>query len=248
MKQHYITICCSLTMIVFSCNKKTGDTAATAISSNGDITASVDQFRALLGGPVNSSPGATGGRREINWESIPDSLIGKPLPPDFFNPLGAGAPASRQRGLRYSSSGIFMVSDNNFAAVNPEASARLKSFSGQRSFANISASLWEVLPDKPGSAERASVHGFGIVFSGVDLQNSTSMEFFENEESLGKYFVPVHDGHSAFSFLGVYFHDRKITRIQVSHLGALSDPGSDVSNGGNRDFISMDDFLYDEPN
>ncbi len=86
-----------------------------------------------------------------------------------------------------------------------------------------------------------------MVFLDVDKENATHLEFFEGEQSLGKFAVPVHDTRTGFSFLGVYFRSRSITRVRVSHDGILVDGEPDISNGGAKDLVAMDDFLYSEP-
>src|SRR5438093_8335578 len=50
------------------------------------IQAKVDAFRADLGGSSNgAAPPAAAGRREINWDGVPDSLSApNTLPADFF--------------------------------------------------------------------------------------------------------------------------------------------------------------------
>src|SRR5262245_44232183 len=101
------------------------DDNITIIRASGDINASLNQFRQLLGAPVNTTPGATGGRREINWDGVPDSLMGKALPTNFFNPPGTDpALAPLQRGLTYAPTPApngFRVSNVQFSDVNPQA-------------------------------------------------------------------------------------------------------------------------------
>jgi hypothetical protein len=145
------------------------------------------------------------------------------------------------------SDGEFRVSNNQFSEVNPEASSGFSSFSGDKLFANISSNDWEIEFEIPGQAVDASVRGFGAVFSDVDESNSTSLEFFNHDRSLGKFFVPRRRAGSTHSFLGVHFGENEyITRIRVSHRGRLAD-GKDVSNGGADDLVALDDFFYDEP-
>jgi hypothetical protein len=175
--------------------------------------------------------------------------LGKPLPEDFFNPTGPGALAGRQRGLTYTSlAGAFMVSKANFAEVNTLAAGSFKPFSGNNTFANTSRALWEVGFQVPGQATRASVKGFGAVFSDVDLPNTSFLELFENDKSLGRFAIPAHDNSSSHSFLGVYFrNEHKITKVVVTHPGTLSSGQADVTNGGTDDLIVLDDFFYGEP-
>jgi hypothetical protein len=240
----------SLTLILLSaCSKDNDDNSnenLVVITATGDINGKLNEFRKLLGDQVNTTPGAVGGRREINWDGVPDDLLNKKLPLDFFNPTGPAAAISNQRGLKYSATGNFQVSKTDFAETNGSASAQFSSFSGDKTFANVSSSLWDVEFEVPGLAVPANVKGFGIVFSDVDLPNSTSLEFFNDSKSLGKFFVPAKDG-SNFSFLGVYFKNEQVTRIRVAHDGELDKGQNDISNNGHADLIVMDNFLYNEP-
>lgn len=234
---------------LISCSKDKSNSdndKAIVIEATGDINPKLDEFRVLLGTQLNTTPGATEGRREINWDGIPDELLNKKLPENFFNPTGPEAPVANQRGLRYSATGNFQVSKTNFAEVNAGAANEFSSFSGTKSFANISSSLWDVEFQVPSKTDGAFIKGFGIVFSDVDLPNSTSLEFFNENKSLGKFFVPAKNG-SNFSFLGVYFKNEKVTRITVDHDGELDKGQNDISDNGPADLVTMDNFLYSEP-
>ena len=236
------------TVLNISCSKDDNPIIEppTIIAATGDINASLDQFRHLLGDQLNTTPGQVTGRREANWDGVPEQLLGKKLPADFLNPVGAQAAVSNQRGLIYSVGGNFQVSKNNFAEINPTATNQFSSFSGDKSFANTSGSLWDVEFQVAGKSEAAFVRGFGIVFSDVDLPNSTSMEFFSDQRSLGKFFAPAKQG-SNFSFLGVYFKNEKVTRITVVHDGHLDQGQKDISDNGPSDLVTMDNFLWNEP-
>ena len=232
-----------------SCDKETEQNKidAKVFTAVDDINPKLNEFRQLLG-TLNTTPGVSGGRREINWDGVPDSLMSKKLPDDFFNPVGAGANPSLQRGLAYSpDSGQFRVSNNNFADIDSQASIEFTSFSGNKSFANVSANQWPLGFRVAGQTTPATVSGFGAVFIDVDLDNSTSIEFFENTESLGTYFVPKHTAGSRFSFLGVYFNNHKITHLKITHQGKLIDGEKDITSGGAKDLILLDDFIYSEP-
>lgn len=218
------------------------------ISASGDISARVAEFRHLLGDQLNTTPGAVGGRREINWDGVPADMLGKPLPPDFLNNTSPGAPASQQRGLLYEPGDTFEVSNDNFAAVNAVAAGEFTPFSGTQTFTNLSSNLWGIGFEVPGENVTATVQGFGIVFSDVDVANNTSLEFFNEGRSLGKFFAPVQSGGSKLSFLGVYFKNQRVTRVKVQHgNGLLAKGEKDISAGGAADLVILDDFLYDEP-
>lgn len=117
---------------------------AVVMTATGDINVTLNEFRKLLGDQLNTTPDAVGGRREINWDGVPDQLLGQKLPLDFFNPTGPAALAANQRGLKYSAAGNFQVSKTSFAEVNAAAANQFTSFSGDKSFANISSNLWDV--------------------------------------------------------------------------------------------------------
>lgn len=233
-----------------SCEKDNATPAAedvTVIRATGNIQDEVEAFRALLG-PLNTTPNVTGGHREINWDGLPDSLENKVLPDDLFNQTAENASAAMQRGAVYSSTGSFMVSSNGFASVNSDASSEFAAFSGTKTFANTTAAKWDVKFQKAGTVQSASVQAFGLVFSDVDKDSSTSLEFFDGAKSLGKYFVPAHDATSSFSFLAVQFkNNERFTKVTVVHDGFLAEGTKDISEGGTRDLVVLDNFIYSEP-
>lgn len=238
------------TIFCISCKKDNAldHKTSTVIKASGAISDDIERFRNLLGGPVNQTPGASSGRREINWDGVPDNLEGKALPNDFFNPTGPTAVASMQRGLNYSGDGSFMVSSNGFANLNQSAASQFSPFSGTKVFANTTAAQWQIEFEVAGTDLTAGVKGFGMVFSDVDNPNSTSLEFFDGDKSLGKHFVPAHEAGASFSFLGIYFDNGEIiTKVVVTHDGFLSEGVKDVSDNGTKDLVVVDDFIYSEP-
>jgi hypothetical protein len=239
-----------IAFVLGSCKKDNSKSDnVVVITASGSIEAKMDEFRTLIGGQLNTTVGATEGRREVNWDGVPDELLDKTLPLDFFNPTAPGSPQARQRGINYpSGAGSFMVSNSGFSNINAKASASFKPFSGTNTFANVGAKAWDMKFQVPGQNVDASIEGFGAVFSDVDVPNSTSLEFFNGDRSIGKYYAPIHDTTTSFSFLAVYFQNgEKVTSIKVRHQGILSDGQNDVSDGGSADLIVLDDFIYSEP-
>jgi len=219
---------------------------AIVVSASGDITTKMDEFRTLLGAVLNTTPGQTSGRREINWDGVPDSFSLKRIPSDFFNPLDPGAPAARQRGLVYSGSTDARVSSNAFADLEPTNANEFVPFSGSKVFSAVSSNAWNVDFQVAGQSVAASIKGFGAVFSDVD-RSTTTIEYFSGPVSLGVFTVPVKTTGS-HSFLGVYFPHEKVTRVKITQGEAPVAAGQkDVSSGGTNDLVVMDDFLYDEP-
>jgi hypothetical protein len=239
----------TLVTVLTGCKKDENDKIQPLVfKANGYIDGAINDFRNRLGS-LNTTLGATSGRREVNWDGVPDSMVGHPLPNDFFNPTELNAPVALQRGLIYSPSfGEFQVSKSNFNNIDPSATGEFAAYSGNKTFANVTTNLWPINFQVAGERTEAFTKGVGIVFSDVDLANSTSLEFFEGEKSLGKFFVPPHDVSSSFSFLGVYYPgDEHITKVIVRHDGILADGQKDISTGGQHDLVIFDDFIYGEP-
>jgi len=235
-------------MLTIGCKKDEVLQEVTLITATGDINIKVNEFRQLLGSQLNINPGAVGGRREINWDGVPADLLDKPLAVDFFNTPGNNIPAARQKGLVYSS-GVanFQVSNDGFKNANTAAATSFTAFSGSQTFANLGSNLWDIGFQIPGENLPATVKGFGLVFSDVDVANSTFIEFFNGTKSVGKFFAPVHDANSSFSFVGAYFNKETITHVRVGHDGTLGGGGNDISEGGQKDLVVFDDFLFNEP-
>ena len=219
-----------------------------SVGGNADpdsIQGTVDAFRAALGNPNNGNTAGPlfSGRREINWDGggatasspslgttfdvflntrgarsttqAPGTGFNQALPADlssnfgFFSPLRIFSPVSGPN-----LTDVFNLTDVSFfipGANPPPAGA---------------------VPNMP-----ATVGGFGAVFTGVDLGNSTSIQFFGVSNNLiTNQFVPV----------------GTVPDKSLSFLGVIGDPNEQISGvrittGNSLDIAAMDDFLYAEP-
>jgi hypothetical protein len=244
-----IVIVFAVVVAIAGCNKDKDETpVATIVSASGDITTKVNEFRSLLGNVLNTTPGQTSGRREIDWDGVPDVYSTQRLPSDFFNPVAPGSPAGLQRGFLYAPDTDARISSNDFSDLESTNGTEFSTFSGSKSFSAVSSNLWNVEFEVAGVREAASVKGFGAVFSDVDDATSTTIEYFSGNRSLGVFKVPVRSAGTTLSFLGVYFPDEKVTKVRIRQGNAAVANGvKDVSAGGTKDLVIMDDFLYDEP-
>lgn len=165
-----------LSCLVISSCKKDEDISLKPqiVSGAGNITAHVNQFRNLLGEPLNAVPGSTSGRREINWDGVPDEYMSASIPKTFFNATHTGDPDSRKRGFAYASDGDFRISNAGFSTIEPTLAEQLSAFSGTKIFANISSDVWDALFQVAGEDKSAAVNGFGAVFVDVDIANVSS--------------------------------------------------------------------------
>lgn len=228
--------------------------------SDADVTAAVNAFRAAIGGASNANvPGSfLNGRREINWDAVPDaSAAPNAFPGNFFN----GPVAPRARGSEFTTPGTgFMVSANavnpsnapiNFGNIDPAYTAAFRTFSAQRLFAPIDSTTTEVKFFIPGqSSTRATVKAFGAVFTGVDIQGPTQIQIFEQSGDLIETLIvpATTNGPGGLSFVGVqYTGTEKIWRILI-RTGTHALAAGVVDNvAGGVDVVAMDDFIYAEP-
>lgn len=213
------------------------------------IQAAVDAYRAALG-PLN--PNTVGsfaaGRREINWDGVPDGFSApNNLPANFFN-------VNSPRGVVFATPGTgFQVSANavnptstpiEFGNINVTYPTIFQPFSPQRLFTALGSNVVDVSFFVPGSTTPATTSAFGAVFTDVDNSNTTAITFFDGMGiPLGTFFVPpANDG---LSFLGVVFNaGERVARVRITSGNAAlgpadSPPGTDVA--------VMDDFIYAEP-
>jgi hypothetical protein len=221
----------------------------TVVTAAGDIDSSVARYRALLGpdngGEAGSKPG---GRREINWDGVPDTAAAPNfLPADFFN----AAQAPRARGARFATPGagvqVSAKSGNptgtavRFGHINPAYAAIFKTSSPERLFSPIGSNIVDMTFFVPGTATPAVVRGFGAVYTDVD-QPHTSFEYFDSDNrSLGKFAVPV--ANEGLSFLGVVFERAVVARVRIEYGSTALGPDDSAS----ADVSVMDDFIYGEP-
>lgn len=214
-----------------------------------DIQQAVDQFRLDLGGANNL--GAVGtqqqGHREINWDAVPaDKSAPNLFPGDFFKARGAifQSPCNQlQVSAKAAESNEVL-----FSNVNPAFSKLFKAFSPEKLFTALGSRVIEVTFTVPGSDVPATVKGFGSVFTDVDVERQTRMEFFDLSGSkiLTVAAPAVAHADQSQSFVGVKFTDgTEISKVRII-MGnvALNDF---VSEQHGKDAVAADDFLYAEP-
>jgi hypothetical protein len=203
------------------------------------ITPTVNNFRNALGAQNPNVVGSLGtGRREVNWDGVPNNLAApNAFPGDFFN-------VNSPRGVVFSTPGTRLEVSANAASgnpiefddLNPGNSALFAPFSAPRLFTAVGSFINDTNFFVPGTNFPAFSRGFGAIFTDVDAANTTSLEFFDIAgHSLGLFFVPPAVGNETFSFLGVQFTEEMIGRVRIT-------------SGSAGDAVAMDDFIYAEPN
>ena len=219
------------------------------------IQSTVDAFRSDLGTlRPNTRSSFTSGRREINWDGVPDaSAAPANLPPDFFN-------TTSPRGAVFSTPGTgFQVSmdDDNpadadpdqvrFSNLNPGYATQFSVFSAQRLFTAVGSNITDVTFFVPGTNIPATVTAFGAVFTDVDSQGTTTIQLFDPYDNL----LLIHSvlptpGAGSLSFLGIELgNGQRISRVRITSGNSQLGPNDNPSGGV--DAVAMDDFIYAEP-
>lgn len=238
-------------LLLVACgNTSPATNTPTVISGAGDITAVVEQYRNLLGADNGGDPTSPGtGRREINWDSLPDDLA---APNDYAADLFNAASAPRARGIVLDTEpgGVLQVSadsDNatntlpRFGHLNPAYSDIFKTFSAERLFSPVGSNIVDATFFVPGTHTPALVRGFGAVYTDVDTDH-TAFEYFDKAgNSLGQFAVPP--SNNGLSFLGVAFDEPIVARVRIEYGTVALGPDDSAEN----DVAVMDNFIYGEP-
>ena len=214
------------------------------------IQDTVDAYRAALGDPNNANnPGPlSSGRREINWDG------GGPPVIDGTAPVTPFTVFQNSRGATFTTPGIGLTQAAatggllSLDLINPTYADLFAAFSPNRLFTPLGSNITDGSFSIPGTggAVPAEVRGFGAIFSDVDVEGGTSIQFIGTSGNpLGTFEVPAFTGNQTFSFLGV------ITGVNEPLIGSVRIVTGTAALGPNEsstvDLAVMDDVLYAEP-
>jgi hypothetical protein len=224
-----------------------------------DIQSAVDAYRLTLGGNnVNALGPVASGRREINWDGIPDTLSAPNLmPANFFNN------GNVRRGAVYFTPGSgFEVSAKAvtgtpilFGNISPNLTHEFQTFSPQRIFTALDSAVTEVTFFVPGTSTAASVSSFGSIFTNVTQFGPTKIEFYDVKGSLlhTQFVQPGPTQHASLSFAATSFDPitERVYLVRITsgnvELGAAGGMFPNPRHGDPVDLVAMDDFIYSEP-
>jgi hypothetical protein len=221
-----------------------------------DVTAAIAAFKAAIGGSDNGS--ATGsqasGYRQITWDDVPDAnATPMPLPKGYYDTISPRG-FLLQFSSGYSRFDVSAVEPNAngtpalFGNHGPLFPSLFTTFSPGRIMRAVGEIPFAVDLRVPGSSEVASVSAFGAVFIDVDRENLSSLDFRDVEDrSLGKFFVPAASGAKTVSFLGVIFPPGAGRASRVHIQPGYVHIQQPLDEGGERDLVALDDFIYAEP-
>lgn len=217
---------------------------STAVTGSGDLTAKLAELRALLGEPNNGGTAGQqpAGRREINWDGVnAPNLNTNTFPNDGF----------RARGLIMLSTGTGLrVSDNDFGDINAAYDASFEEFSPAKTFASVGSNAMDLTFRVAGDTTQvANVRGFGVIFSDVDVANTSFVEAYDvTGRLIARVAAPIRSDARGHSLVGVAFASALVARVRIiSGQGSLGATTRDVSDGGTVDLVVLDDFFFSEP-
>jgi len=246
----FIVIAIALSIAACSDDKVTAPdpqpVQGTVLTASGDITAKVDEFRALLGASNGGTAGEQpAGRREISWDGAGANPFDNrnDFPAAFFN-------TNVKSGAIFTTAGSGFRNDStSFVDLDPSYAAEFTFFSANKIFAAIGSNVVDQTFQVAGQPTPAVVRAFGIVFSDVDLATRTTIQLFAQDgTTLGTFAAPVRTDAAGLSFVGVSYATAVIARVRITlGTGALGAGVKDVSAGGTADLVVFDNVIYGEP-
>jgi hypothetical protein len=223
------------------------------------------------------------GHREVVWDGVPEAKRNNGnFPAAFFDRQDNGQ-AGVRGGIVFTHNGGTGIEVNDalngstpdpstvgppnnpnakhggdFSNINPSYAGNLLSFTQPVAFAPLGTVQTDVTFHVAGSQTKAVVSGFGVVFISVDVDNTSSLEFFdESDASIAKVIVPtqshgpfpfpgpVDAANIPFSFAGYVDHTARIARVRITNGQKPVDTAAKDENGS--DVVTIDDIYYSEP-
>jgi len=225
------------------------------------------------------------GHREVVWDGVPQALRNRPdFSPLFFDRQNSGSSGVRGgiifqdvngsgQEVNDALAGKVAPADQPLPAEGEEplggdfsningrfAGGSLLSFTQSAQFVTLGTVITDITFNIAGTRNKAVVNGLGIVFSSVDREGASSVEYFdERGRSVAKIKAPVQSkgpfplpGPLAadkfpYSFVGFVDPNVRIARVRVTAGEIPLDRAADDLPRGNRDVVAFDDVYYGEP-
>lgn len=230
--------------------------------SGAAATSSLDAFKAAI--KTASSKDSS----RISWDGVKlDGTDANPNTKIIAANKTVEIPVDRFKNVGVIFADPYTVSGDGFASINPGTAGQFPAFSANNTFAmfdpkdgsfedrNIQQKF--VLPN---TNTDAGTRGFGAIFLDVEVNGSSSIEYFgkdaqNNKISLGKYYVGAGSASGEPQFLGVVFGSAVIAEIEITvgSKALFSFNGSTVKAFGAEDvnkyvdLVATDDFFFAVP-
>lgn len=245
---HLLFAGCGIAGVFASANVQAQVVYSSSGATPAAIQPTVDSFRAALGTLNANTVGSfAGGRREINWDGVPDQFSApNAMPGNFFN-------VNSPRGVVFLTPGTGLQTSSNstvgpvrFGNVDASYVSQFQTFSPQRLFRAIGSNILRVDFFVPGTTTPASISGFGLVFTDVESPGSAAFTTTLADGTAGGQFSAPTSASGGLSFIGVV-HPRRFSQIVIRFGTGVMAAGTLDSPGGGVDLVAMDDFIYGEP-
>lgn len=235
------------------CPRYSGQIFSKIVRNPQNLDHTVEVFRKTLGGQDNgNSPGLAHGHRSINWDA---DIVPFNMPGDFFkNTVTRGAEFLAVEGdfavSNPSDNDPSRIIDNRFSFFHRNFPKLFKTFSPKRLFTPVQSNHVTVLFSVPASkhGDRASVSGFGAIFTNVAKPRTTFMHFYDENECL-IFRLSVDDFKRGLSFGGsivTHKNGKKVDAAIASVKIVLGDGIISKPEPG-KNFAVLDDLIYGEP-
>jgi len=210
------------------------------------ISATVDHFTTLL--EQSDESNSTRKFRRITWDRTPEEFSApNRLPSNFFlrtglsllNPVGGFMVSA---GDQSSSSGN--ATALRFGNLNPDYEQLFSNFSAQKLFTPLDSTITVADFVVPSSGKKASITGFGVVFTNVQLLGSATVQVFDDScQNVGTFVAPIGN----LSFVGVFLTSSKISRVILTSGTTPLGRNTIDDLDNNINVVAMDDFFFSEP-
>lgn len=215
------------------------------------VGSAINFFRQDLGGANNGTGNSyTSGRREINWDDLPENLCQSPSTDirKFYNAnVPRGMVLADDQSYRCSRTPNFGGQNEvaRFGNINPNYVQYFNVQSQFRLFAPTGKPEFNIRFFVPGTKIPATVSGFGIVFSDKDnLENGVIILYDAAGEEISRHLAP--NQNNDISFVGVSYNDgTRIAAVRVLAGNAVL--GASEAFGSGIDVVAVDDIIYGEP-
>jgi hypothetical protein len=239
----------SLVIALITTSTAVGAQSSATGASPAAIQATVDAARTTFGVTNNGSAAGpfTSGRREINFDGVPDAFAAPALLPATFFNINSTRGIVLPEGSQVSANSVNPTSTPvRFGNIFADYVTQFQTFSAQRLFAVPDSTTLDIAFFVPGTTTPAAVTGFGAVFTDVDAPGGlTRIEACDAAGAIVET-VTIPGTNGGLSFGEIHFASPQIARVRI-HAGSVPLNAVTVADTPVTDAVAMDDLIYGEP-
>jgi uncharacterized repeat protein (TIGR01451 family) len=179
----------------------------------------------------------------IAWDGVNDAQSApNVMPPDRFLAGNGVVFRTPGTGFEVSSADPGVGLPLRFSALDASYLTSFQTFSGDQIFRAIGSEITDVDFFVNGTTTKATTNGFGVVFTDVDLPNTTKVEAFDvTGKRIGVSFAPVTATNGLSIASVVSDEGATIARVRITSGNVAL--GAGVVDSATTDVVAMDDFI-----